>query len=603
MALLEHLDTPQSISRTAALGGDEARTSGPVDADEFHISVPESVQDKLYTALSPNRGPNAHKGERGAICLISESCGRRRLTYNIVDVLMPAEYGENDEREDDVQIDHDASFGGFLTFNDRYLNEARRKAYEMDGNIGLLIVHTHGAGASPSGPDQKSDREDLYATKKKLGDVPVAAGIRGDSDDAWHIRGYEFNVARTQSQEASNDFGIHTEETEEATAIRVVGDRIRKLMTTATREKMGPKGVNGHANRDLQNSTDGLWGRKGQECLAGLRVGIVGCGGVGGILAEWTARLGAGELVLVDFDRLELANFNRSQGATRSDIDEKRLKVEVAARVAEASATADEFNTRKVIGSVCEADRPAYDVLPDLLDCDIILNAADTHWARQVLNDIAYAYNLHVIDGGTILDVNASDALTPDSQSNVAVAGPKHPCLHCSGMWTHTGMGEDMTHPDHRGYVNNGGGQQDRAPSVISMNGLVASLVLQRFQALALGVAPEMTTGALRYQPHDATLRWRKDGLDELSSCKAECSETPDIGIGDSVNLDRGEDPELTRDIDDGSLPEPADLPVEPSDVTEATAAPTNTHSSREKSLIHRVADIVRNIASGLLPN
>lgn len=596
MALIEHLDTTQSTPRSEALGGDKARTNCLVNADEFHISMSESVEDKLDIALSPDHGPNAHKGERGAICLISESCGRRRITYNVVDVLMPTEYEEDDKQEDDVQINHEASFGGFLTFNDRYLNEARRKAHEMDGGIGLLIVHTHGAGATPSGPDKKSDREDLYATKKKLGDVPVAAGIHGDSDDAWHIRGYEYNVARTQAQETSSDFGIHTEETEEATAIRIVGDRIRKTTTTATREKMGPKGVSGHANRDLQNSTDGLWGQKGQECLAGLRVGIVGCGGVGGILTEWTARLGAGELVLVDFDRLELANFNRTQGATRSDIDEKRLKVEVATRVAETSATADKFSTRTVVGSVCEADRPAYDVLPDLLDCDIILNAADTHWARQALNDIAYAYNLHVIDGGTILDVNANDTLTSDSQSNVAVAGPNHPCLNCSGMWTHTGMGEDMTDPDHRGYVNNGGGQQDRAPSVISMNGLVASLVLQRFQALALGVAPEMTTGALRYLPYNATLRWRKAGVDELNSCKADCSETPNIGIGDSVNLDRGKDPELTHDIDDGSLAPPSDLPSESNSGTETTAQLDRTNDAQKRPLLHRIIARARNV-------
>lgn len=98
-----------------------------------------------------------------------------------------------------------------------------------------------------------------------------------------------------------------------------------------------------------------------------------------------------------------------------------------------------------------------------------------------------------------------------------------------------------------------------------------------------------MTTGALRFQPHDATLRWRKDGIDELNSCKPECSETPAIGIGDSVNLDRGEDPELTHDIDDGSLSVPSDLPVELSNGTEATAEPTRTHSSREKSHLHRV--------------
>lgn len=278
-----------------------------------------------------------------------------------------------------MQIDPEADFGGFLTFSDQYLNRARRRAHEMDGESGLLILHTHPSGASPSRPDQRSDRENLYATKKKLGDVPVAAGIRGDNDDAWHIRAYEFNVARTQQQAQSSEFGIETAETEPATAIRVVGDRVQKLRTTATRDKMGPAGVDGPANRALQNSTDGLWGQGGQESLAGLRVGIVGCGRVGGILIEWSVRLGVGQQVLVDFDRLEQANFNRSQSASRSDVNDNKLKVEYAAHVAEESATADEFQARPVVGSVCESDRPDYDVLPELLDCDIILNAADTH--------------------------------------------------------------------------------------------------------------------------------------------------------------------------------------------------------------------------------
>lgn len=176
-------------------------------------------------------------------------------------------------------------------------------------------------------------------------------------------------------------------------------------------------------------------------------------------------------------------------------------------------------------------------------------------------------------------------------------------------MWTHQGMGKDMTHTDDRGYVNEGGDDQEqiRAPSVISMNGVVASLALQRLQALALGVAPPLETGAFRYQPRDATLRKRKNGLDELTSCRGPCTETPAVSTGDNVSLDRGEDPSLSKEIDAGSLPTPGELPVdEETDQSVASdAEPTGTLATDERSTwsfsLSRIGSTVRDLISGLL--
>jgi len=77
-------------------------------------------------------------------------------------------------------------------------------------------------------------------------------------------------------------------------------------------------------------------------------VAIIGCGGVGSLLAEQVARLGVGGAVFVDFDHLKEANLNRAYGATREDAREHALKAEVARNLAEEAATAPGFEARAI---------------------------------------------------------------------------------------------------------------------------------------------------------------------------------------------------------------------------------------------------------------
>ncbi|OLN31616.1 HesA/MoeB/ThiF family protein [Desulfosporosinus metallidurans] len=57
-------------------------------------------------------------------------------------------------------------------------------------------------------------------------------------------------------------------------------------------------------------------------------VAIVGCGGLGGYIAEELARIGVGRLVLIDGDRLEVSNLNRQIMAT--ELNMGQWKVEAA---------------------------------------------------------------------------------------------------------------------------------------------------------------------------------------------------------------------------------------------------------------------------------
>jgi molybdopterin/thiamine biosynthesis adenylyltransferase len=64
-----------------------------------------------------------------------------------------------------------------------------------------------------------------------------------------------------------------------------------------------------------------------QARLRTRRVAIAGLGGVGGFHLLTLARLGVGAFNLAEFDRFELANFNRQAGATVSNLGRPKLDV------------------------------------------------------------------------------------------------------------------------------------------------------------------------------------------------------------------------------------------------------------------------------------
>ena len=63
-----------------------------------------------------------------------------------------------------------------------------------------------------------------------------------------------------------------------------------------------------------------------QEKLAKATIAIVGCGGLGGSMAEEFSRLGLGNLILIDGDHIEESNLNRQLFSTEKNIGEKKVE-------------------------------------------------------------------------------------------------------------------------------------------------------------------------------------------------------------------------------------------------------------------------------------
>ena len=57
-----------------------------------------------------------------------------------------------------------------------------------------------------------------------------------------------------------------------------------------------------------------------QEKFKNAKITVIGCGGIGGQCIEMLARMGIGELILVDEDKFDLTNLNRQSLSTTETI-------------------------------------------------------------------------------------------------------------------------------------------------------------------------------------------------------------------------------------------------------------------------------------------
>src|SRR2546427_1262599 len=290
----------------------------------------------------------------------------------------------------------------------------------------MLIVHsppgyegTAPRRPPPSNPDLRHERRLLFHTAQALPvGSPVAAGIVSPSG-AWRVREYYFkkqtNITKKFRQLPAGSY-------QDADTTRILGPHVLRFQSQEL------AATQPHSRRVNVDSTLLMWGEVGQKILGATRVGIVGLGGVGSILSEFLPRLGVGKLVMIDFDVLREENFNRALGARKKDIG--KPKIEYASRLAKESATSDKFRVRRIRGSASEVDG-----LQAIIACDVIMCAADSAFARQVLDHASYAYLTPVIDGGTTFVVNGETGEVT-GKSQVTEAGPDRPCLECTGVYT-----------------------------------------------------------------------------------------------------------------------------------------------------------------------
>jgi hypothetical protein len=174
---------------------------------------------------------------------------------------------------------------------------------------------------------------------------------------------------------------------------------------------------------DLDDRQQSLLGYAGNRLLRSLRVAVIGVGGTGSAIAETLARMGVGELVMVDPDRLEVSNARRVFGVTQSDGLAGRAKV---------SAVADGLRRLDLGTTLTEIDGDVIDgaVQEKLLSCDVLIGATDNHASRSSLTELTARGHLPLIDIGVRAGRRRSgalDALYAERRLQI----PDGPCLWC----------------------------------------------------------------------------------------------------------------------------------------------------------------------------
>ena len=299
--------------------------------------------------------------------LWNPSRGSERETACLHELILPM----NGERE----------VHGNVTFFPQYF--ARALSLARQRKCGLALLHSHvGPGWQDMSRDDIQTEETHAAGTFAATGLPLV-GFTIGTDGAWSARVWSRVGRRRYTRRWCE-------------SVRVVGGP----MLVTYHEALNPAPL----PRNTQVRTISAWGPRAQANLARLKVGVVGAGSVGAMIAEALVRQGIGHVRLLDFDVVEHVNLDRLLFATTKDADLRRLKVNVLGKHLRLSATAKPFRVDAMDLSVVEESgyRAA-------LDCDVLFSCVDRPWPRFVLNLIAYAHLIPVVDGGLLLTPISND--------------------------------------------------------------------------------------------------------------------------------------------------------------------------------------------------
>lgn len=130
--------------------------------------------------------------------------------------------------------------------------------------------------------------------------------------------------------------------------------------------------------------------RSEQTRLAGSRVLVAGCGGLGGHVLELLLRLGVGRITAADGDRFVPSNRNRQLLSLESNLGQS--KVRAAALRARDINPAVDF---RAFGQMLDGEN----LLPLLRDCDLVIDALDSVETRLLLAEACAAAGLPLVHG------------------------------------------------------------------------------------------------------------------------------------------------------------------------------------------------------------
>jgi hypothetical protein len=323
--------------------------------------------------------------------LWNPSYGRSRTTALINKLILP--------------VAGERTVHGNASFEPICLERALTEASSVGAGIALLHSHPDGEGWQGMSGDDVATEQGIAGAVFGATGLPLV-GLTLAGDTTWSGRFWIRAAPRVYKRH-------------NCSSIRIVSEELKVLFNPL----LAPSPV----SNNEQIRTVAAWGKTSQANLTRLRVGVIGAGSVGGMVGEALARTGFEDIMLLDFDRVEEHNLDRLAYATRHDVG--RLKVEAMAEHLATCATAKPFLSEPIVAAIYENEgfRAA-------LDCDVLFSCVDRPWGRYVLNLIAYAHLIPVIDGGISVRANRLDKIAA-ADWKALTAMPGRQCLRCAKQY------------------------------------------------------------------------------------------------------------------------------------------------------------------------
>ena len=390
----------------------------------------------------------------------------------------------------------DRDLHGNASFSGQYLARATREA--LRSGQGLTFMHSHSSNGwqDMSVPDIRAERDRIAYTAGATG-FPLV-GMTVGTDGHWSARVW-IDDARHSSLK-----------------VRVVEkSRLIVWLQPSVEER----------DRTKQRRTVESWGEDKQRIIEAIRVGVVGLGSVGSIVAEGLARIGVRDLVLIDHDVVEKHNLDRLLNAGVKDIG--RPKTDVAEAAVRRSASAKKIEILNIRRKI--QDTMAWAAARD---CDILMCCVDTPVARDVLNRIALRDGIPVVDGGVEIRTAPSTGNMSAARWKVHIVNPYNQCLRCNGQYSSSDIILELDGSlDNPTYINGHEAGTRRGENVFNASLAAASE--------ALNMAIRMVIADAWWPMHAGIERNLVTGRTKIrhGSCCESCTISQECWTGDSAPM------------------------------------------------------------------
>jgi molybdopterin-synthase adenylyltransferase len=251
---------------------------------------------------------------------------------------------------------------------------------------------------------------------------------------------------------------------------------IQKIITLGQPQKTNKTKYKAELDRNYR-----AFGRPGQAMISKQNLALIGSGGIIWHVAPQLVGIGGGNILLVDHDKIEITNLNRLPGAPHSSVG--KPKVNVLADLLK------QMNPKLKVKTIA-AKIPDPEVMNELKKYDVIIGGVDSDLTRSELNRFAIKYLKPYLDAGSGILLENGKVKHAGGQVRVVIPG-ESPCLACNNelnwrMISYESLNEnEQKNEIKRGYIK---GVNEPAPSIVSINGIVASALVNEFIALTTGL-------------------------------------------------------------------------------------------------------------------